>query len=466
MTMRFRVENLGPLREAEVDLSKDLIVLTGPNNSGKTYLAWSVYGLYRRVPKVDTGFIDPLSEKLLSSQDQSVDRNELMPYWQEFLSIHTEKYTAEIHQCFAAERELFRRTKISIDARRPWSFYKGSFDSPTVRMSGLSTKRWHINLIIQNETFRLKVDLRNVPSVVGVESTPITPESLVEEHAEIRTALSGGILHALYLGLAPCTLFPAERIAVNIFAKELALKRTELVDDVLDAHLEGESAEPLEMIERRAGRYPWPIRDSLEVANDLAEQSKKKSPFADLAEELEAAVLGGQVSVSSLGQMMFSPAQAAERRLSVHLTASVVKSLASLVFYFRHMARPGHFLIIDEPELNLHPDNQRKIARILAKAVNRGFKIMVSTHSDYFIRELNHLIMLSRETEVAARLVDELGYDRASLLRPEQVGVYLFNEQRAQAVPVTESGFEVKTIDDEIGRINAVSQRIYAELID
>lgn len=333
-------------------------------------------------------------------------------------------------------------------------------------MSGLSTKRWHINLIIQNETFRLKVDLRNVPSVVGVESTPITPESLVEEHAEIRTALSGGILHALYLGLAPCTLFPAERIAVNIFAKELALKRTELVDDVLDAHLEGESAEPLEMIERRAGRYPWPIRDSLEVANDLAEQSKKKSPFADLAEELEAAVLGGQVSVSSLGQMMFSPAQAAERRLSVHLTASVVKSLASLVFYFRHMARPGHFLIIDEPELNLHPDNQRKIARILAKAVNRGFKIMVSTHSDYFIRELNHLIMLSRETEVAARLVDELGYDRASLLRPEQVGVYLFNEQRAQAVPVTESGFEVKTIDDEIGRINAVSQRIYAELID
>ncbi|WP_437597793.1 AAA family ATPase [Sorangium sp. So ce590] len=70
--MRCRVENLGPLREAEVDLSKDLIVLTGPNNSGKTYLAWAVYGLFHFHPKLTNESIERLSEVLLASEDQRV----------------------------------------------------------------------------------------------------------------------------------------------------------------------------------------------------------------------------------------------------------------------------------------------------------------------------------------------------------------------------------------------------------
>ncbi|MCA9704921.1 MAG: hypothetical protein KDK70_03615 [Myxococcales bacterium] len=45
--MLLRVTNLGPIREAELDLAKPLIVLVGPNNSGKTYLAWVAYSLGR-----------------------------------------------------------------------------------------------------------------------------------------------------------------------------------------------------------------------------------------------------------------------------------------------------------------------------------------------------------------------------------------------------------------------------------
>lgn len=52
-------------------------------------------------------------------------------------------------------------------------------------------------------------------------------------------------------------------------------------------------------------------------------------------------------------------------------------------------------LIIDEPELNLHPDNQRKMAGLLARLVNCGVKVLVTTHSDYLIRELNNRVMLN-----------------------------------------------------------------------
>ena len=44
--MKISVENLGAISKAEVDLSKDLIILTGENNTGKTYLAYLIYSLY------------------------------------------------------------------------------------------------------------------------------------------------------------------------------------------------------------------------------------------------------------------------------------------------------------------------------------------------------------------------------------------------------------------------------------
>ena len=37
--------------------------------------------------------------------------------------------------------------------------------------------------------------------------------------------------------------------------------------------------------------------------------------------------------------------------------------------------------MIDEPELNIHPANQRHIARLLARLVNAGMSVVISTHA-------------------------------------------------------------------------------------
>jgi hypothetical protein len=39
----FQIENLGIIEKAEVDLNKDLILLCGHNNTGKSYLAYGIY---------------------------------------------------------------------------------------------------------------------------------------------------------------------------------------------------------------------------------------------------------------------------------------------------------------------------------------------------------------------------------------------------------------------------------------
>ena len=81
--------------------------------------------------------------------------------------------------------------------------------------------------------------------------------------------------------------------------------------------------------------------------------------------------------------------------MGLHSASSTVKSLFGLWFYLENQAKKGDVLMIDEPELNIHPENQRKIARVLAMLVNAGLNVVVSTHSDYIVRELNSLIMLS-----------------------------------------------------------------------
>ncbi len=45
--MKIKFSNLGSIKETELDL-RPLTVIIGPNNSNKTYIAYSIYGLWKR----------------------------------------------------------------------------------------------------------------------------------------------------------------------------------------------------------------------------------------------------------------------------------------------------------------------------------------------------------------------------------------------------------------------------------
>ena len=119
--------------------------------------------------------------------------------------------------------------------------------------------------------------------------------------------------------------------------------------------------------------------------------------------------------------------------------------------------------MIDEPELNIHPENQREIARLLARLVNAGLNIVISTHSDYIVRELNSLIMLSGDKN--QKLRTKYGYDKNEVLSIEQVGAYLYDKQTITPFDITpEDGIYATTFDEVIGDINTTNDDIYYSL--
>ena len=137
-----------------------------------------------------------------------------------------------------------------------------------------------------------------------------------------------------------------------------------------------------------------------------------------------------------------------------------------------HIAEEGELLIVDKPELNLHPANQRRIARLFARLVNLGVKVFITTHSDYIVKELNTLIMLNHDKPHLKRIANSEGYQLSELIHSDQVKVYTAKEA---LIPLQEGqkrrrrgytlvpaevdsvlGIEAPSFDDTIDEMNRI----------
>jgi ABC-type multidrug transport system ATPase subunit len=151
--------------------------------------------------------------------------------------------------------------------------------------------------------------------------------------------------------------------------------------------------------------------------------------------------------------------------------SSCIRALLDVGFYLRCRARIGDLFIIDEPELNLHPKNQRAFARLVARMVNAGIKVFITTHSDYLVKELNTLIMLNQRTTHTKSVQQRYGYDDAELIDPQRIRLYMTGVRKATAgrgklhtlIPATiyhDRGIEVSTFDDTIETMNTIQSEI------
>lgn len=469
--MKLTLRNLGRLREATIDLDKDLILLTGPNNTSKTYVAHAIYGFQANMPRYAALAMDHAFEGYFSRSSNVAEPSikiNVLEFMDErlpsFVNALQSNFRGELADILASSEEFVTATQVVFDVDA------AEIEQARQQLLERDVKKVRPELdFIESKPAgdpEWSFDVISSPISGSAPATSLPPHAQrsVLRHAWIRFA-SAIMVWVLRVRGSPHVL-TAERAAIQLFSRELSLKRTELVDDLLRIDsFSRQAADAGEMLERtlgqRARRYPLAIRNSLRIANDVSNYRKTESPMAHLAQRMESDLLRGVIQIDDEGEVTFQP-EGSGVHLGLPLSSSSVKSLAGLSFYLRHLAQEHQLLIIDEPELNLHPDNQRKVARVIARIVRSGIKVLVSTHSDYFIRELNNLIMLSADKDGSVR--QRYGYDAQETLSPSQVGAYLFNAERANPIEVKPTGIEVETIDREINSLNTVSQGIYFSL--
>ena len=156
---------------------------------------------------------------------------------------------------------------------------------------------------------------------------------------------------------------------------------------------------------------------------------------------------------------------------SYNLSSTMVKTLSPIIFYLRYKAEKDILLIIDEPEINLHPNNQILLARVFARMINAGLHLMIATHSDYIIREINNLIMTEalRRKSNDIKVKDEYGYAKDELVKASDVSAFSFNLEAESKVmveklEVNDFGFDVRSINAAIEAQNSITNDLYDRL--
>jgi predicted ATPase len=416
--MRLHLQHIGPLREATIDLAHDFILLTGPNGTGKTFAAYCVYA----AEDYQYFFDNTAFYKKIIMESQDID-DAISEYTTSIIESSNKFITKSIPNLFAQSISLVaKNASIKIIPTEQ--------DNEVLKQTMI-----HIKNNITGDV------IAKLETVFELETKGLTSEESIDYMLDI---LLKSVSNSDFLPKSH--IFPVERVVMS----SLYLDMEPEYDDT-----------------KKIPRYTKPARDHLKMLNEMVNFSKNTSELAYLAEYLETELLKGKITTSQYGELRYKPT-GDKNNYSISLSASITKSLASLVFYFRHLAKAGDRIIIDEPELNLHPDNQRIIARFLVRAMNAGVKILISTHSDHLIRELNNLMMLGskRDDKKAKKLMREYKYKPEDLLDYTKVGAYLFLGDTCEQLEVEETGFSVATIDKAINDQNEASNSIYFTLFD
>ena len=457
--MIIKVQKFGAIKNAEIDLSKKLSVFCGPNGTGKTYLAYLIYALTSQYKRnignsLSTDKIKELFEN--NETNITIDSKVLLEYksgifrsvkdnlWNIFaLSENkSEKYFKDTEIiCLTTDNDFLDIiNKIEID--EPVKLFGFEFNI-LKKSNSLDINIKLSEKIIKNSDFKNFVDLLLLSSIYSILSFyPITSS----------------------------TIFPVERNSIYTFSDELSINNNERFELIKELSAGKKDINPIELFFKRTTRYPQPIRDGLRVAEDLENIQKNNSLFFDFAEEIENELLKGKVGITSEGNVEFASEKAPRIKLSFHQSSSIVKTLSSLVIYLKHLASYNDLLIIDEPELNLHPDNQVKLTRIFARLINKGLRLVISTHSDYIIREINNLIMFSN-VDAKEDFSSIYNYNKGEYINLNDVSAYFFNykNERAKQTEVTpikidKYGFEVETLDNTIDYLNEISNDLFFNL--
>ena len=82
--------------------------------------------------------------------------------------------------------------------------------------------------------------------------------------------------------------------------------------------------------------------------------------------------------------------------MPISAAAASIRELAPFEFLVEKTSISKDVLLIEEPEAHLHPLKQRLVADVISLMFIAGAYMQITTHSDYFLRRLNELILLQR----------------------------------------------------------------------
>ncbi len=440
--MEVSVANFGPLTSARIRL-QPLTVFVGPNNSGKSYLAMLLYSLYqaysgeaafglRSLRDGPGGFSVSMAKRVLQwahSEDQ------------EFVDSHGDALLTWLDQVSGDDpgvnrlrigdlpaflqmpmRELVRSACLDF-ADSTHAAVQRSFGAKMAALIGWANPSsqvsvrlhhdapaWSLDMQLGDGEVRAQMAEEAIADLIIPFTLPVAlpprrgrPNPQAKAWKELRWSAEQALLIECFREFQRSVLYlPADRGGYLQASRAIASGMVQ--QSLIFRSPPGDGS-----------LLPGVVSDFISMMISLP--YAHVGELANVAASIERDILSGDLAVTP-SDHAFPDIAYRSRGVSIpmHRSSSMVSELAPVLLLLRHGIAPGDMLIIEEPEAHLHPANQRKFALGIARMVRAGLRVLLSTHSDYFLAELSNGVRRSE--------LDEAG---GAFLRPQEVGAYLFN---------------------------------------
>ena len=396
--MKITVKNLGAVEQAEIDL-KPLTVFVGHNGTGKTWTAYalaSVFGDYGYLKYFDNFFEEKIFEiypELAQGITQLLKEGSVEFDIIKFSHKNIEKYINQIaalapnwmRSYLATRRINFENLLIKIELD---SIKKKFFIEKILRLS------YSNSLSILSSKLHVYKDENSKQIIFSIESKNI--DKLKKNFSKVTQFYYTTIFAIFHTVLFSSThIFPTERTTVitqPILNKKIGIMDN--FDELKKTH--------------SYSKFSFPVLNFIEMISEISsinlddrkEEAKIDSDIAnyiDLADFLEKNIVDGKTDFEENTmnkELLFSTDNI---KLEINVTSSMTKELVPLVLYLRYLAEPDDLIVIDEPEMNLHPAAQVEIIEFLAMLVNAGLNVLITTHSPYIIDHISNLIVAKKQ---------------------------------------------------------------------
>ncbi|HEA3273690.1 TPA: ATP-binding protein [Pasteurella multocida] len=459
--MKLQFSNIAKINTADIELGK-LTILCGKNNTGKTHLTYSIYGLLKHLSELEFSL------------------NTLRKYFNEAIdSYSTEIPLSEIKH--SVESEIIRyseklKTVLAVnELNNPVCKINNLGELINVDRSFSVVGRFRSN---KESVHLIQYNKEQKNDFIKITYTPSDLDDSFELTQQInrrKTRLLSTIEHQFKIILIkeivkmiPSKVFisSVERTGIAIFKEEL--------DGLIDK--DHELFGFLDHKDIFKGTYPSAVMDNINAVkryHSLENQSNSKlykdAPF--ILKYFQE-IIGGEYKLNdSVQSINYVPKSnnGKTTELSLIESSSSIRSLLDIGIYLKYFADKGQTLVIDEPEINLHPSNQRKIARLLAMLVNYGISVIVTTHSDFITRELSFLVMMKdpKRKNILEEEVIKNEYSPSQLLNANDIKVYSsYYDNNTNSISIRnekvsfEDGFTIPTFDDTIDKMNEIYNTI------
>lgn len=395
--MKITLKDFGPISHFEFDLDKDLHVIFGKNNIGKSYAITVVYLILKNLMQPNVSFIN-IERHLYSDENNELNKqykpelknlivsnetilglksndditNQIEPILSSLVrTIFVENLENSLKNSYSSIQALsntFSGNRFEMEIETPIFIISISSDNNTLKLNSVKIRK----------AITIKPHIEDIatPYLISWENRLLKldyPSFAVYLYQQCSIQVYGTVNNVYFLPSSRSGLYQALNTFSAVFV-ELSKSRNFLTNKV------------------ELPNISEPVSDYF---LNLSNINNESDFFSDIVESFEINILNGKVIFNNENKKLYFIQNGMSAPLDLSFTSSMVSEIAPIVAYLKFIIgnTPNSLIFIEEPEAHLHPEVQVKLMEMFAMLAGKNIKIVMTSHSNYMFNKLSNLLL-------------------------------------------------------------------------